>query len=193
MTHGNVQTGLRQLREDNRTFARNAGFALMRIKRDSEAVPYLERCYKLDPSDTAVGLALGGTYAKMGKREDALRVYEGIKDRVTGDASFWFNLGVMRMQAKDSAGAEVAYRKSLELNGNDLDTINNLGLLLFKRGQYEEAKTMFDKLSGLNPSSVDARINLATACAKTAKRSARIAVALRTLTKMDEPKAAPKS
>ncbi len=148
----------------NLTFAHNAGLALAKI-RSTQALPYLEKSLG-DGTDPAIALALGEAYSRAGRKADALKYYEGLRDAEAKNATFWFNLGVLRAQNQDAAGAEQAYRRALAVNPNDLDTLNNLGLMQFRKGAYEEATTLFDKLSGLNPSSVAAKLNLGASAAK---------------------------
>ena len=149
------------LRPDNVTFARNAGLILAKLGRP-DALAYLERS-KPEPNDVNTVLALADAYLRANRIDEALNLYERLRESPGRGSVFWFNLGVIRAKKGDGAGAERAYRKALELNGNDLDTLNNLGLILYKRGAYAEATTLFDKLSGLNPSSLNAKINLAAA------------------------------
>ena len=152
------------LRPDNTTFAHNAGLALSKLRRP-EALTYLERALG-DGSDPAIALALGDSYARAGRKADALKYYEALRVPEAKNPVFWFNLGVIRAQNQDLPGAEQAYRRALELNPVDLDALNNLGLLVFRKGQYDEAKSLFEKLAGANPSSVSAKLNYGAAAAK---------------------------
>ena len=152
------------MKPDNVTFAHNAGLALSKLRRP-EALPYLEKALG-DGTDPAIALALGDAYSRAGRKSDALKYYESLRTAESKNSVFWFNLGVMRAQNQDLAGAEQAYRRVLELNPVDLDALNNLGLLLFRKQQYEEAETLFDKLAGINPSSVSTKLNLGAAAAK---------------------------
>jgi Flp pilus assembly protein TadD len=47
-----------------------------------------------------------------------------------------------------------------------LDSLNNLGLILYRKGDFAGATTLFDKLSGLNPGSIAAKLNLGSCAAK---------------------------
>jgi Flp pilus assembly protein TadD len=152
------------LKPDNLTFVRNAGLALARI-RSADALPYLEKCLG-DGTDPAIALALGEAYSRAGRKTDALKYYEGLRDAEAKNSTFWFNLGVLRAQNQDAQGAEQAYRRALEINPNDLDALNNLGLMLFRKGGFAESTTLFDKLSGLNPGSIATKLNLGAAAAK---------------------------
>jgi Flp pilus assembly protein TadD len=151
------------LQPTNAIYGRNAGLALIRADRATEAGQYLQRA---DPADPSVGIAMADSYVHSGDNAKALQAYENVRGSMGDNAAFWFNLGVMRSAAHDYRGAEDAYRKALSISPNDLDSLTNLGLLLFRRGDYREAETVFDKLSGLNPDSVDAKMDLGSAAAK---------------------------
>ena len=151
---------------DAKTFARNAGFAWLRAREPGRAIDYLVREHKIDPSDSKAAMALADCYTRTHHREEALATYEELKQSQASSASFWFNLGVLRAQNGNEAGAEEAYRQALTINGTDLDTLNNLGVLLFNQKRYVDAQVLFDKLAGLNPSSVAARLSLAACAAK---------------------------
>jgi len=153
-----------EMMPDNLTFAHNAGLALAKL-RSPDALPYLEKCLG-DGTDPAVALALGESYSRAGRTADALKYYESLRTAEATNSTYWFNLGVLRAQNQDEAGAEQAYRKTLDLNPNDLDALNNLGLMLYRRKEYAEAETMFDKLGGLNPSSIAAKLNLGAAASQ---------------------------
>jgi len=152
------------MQPSNVTFAHNAGLALSKL-RSPDALHYLEQSLG-DGTDPAVALALGDSYARAGRKADALKYYEGLRVAEAKNPVFWFNLGVMRAQNQDLEGAEQAYRRVLEITPVDLDALNNLGLLLFRKKQYQEAETLFEKLLGLNPTSISTKLNLGAAAAK---------------------------
>ena len=132
-----------------------------------KAQPMLERAYSLDKSDSQLGMVLAGNYAKLGNKSAAMRTYRELATSQANNSAYWFNMGVL-MSGSDQRGAEQAYRRALELNGSDIDVLRNLGLLVYQRGDYKQAATYFDKWAGLDPNSMDAKINLAAASAKSA-------------------------
>lgn len=155
------------LRPDNRIFARNAAFAYLRLRQDAKALPFLEKA-AADPKDAPVVLALAECYARMNRSSDALRLMESMQTELGTNATYWFNLGVLRNQAGDAAAAEIAYRNALQIDENDPDSLNNLGLLLFKQRKFDEAADLFGKLAGLTPSTA-AKLNQASALAMAGK------------------------
>lgn len=152
--------------KDNFTFARNAGFAYLKTREQAKGTPFLERAHALDAGDSKVTIALANAYTREGRKLDALNLYETLGQVMQNDAPFWYNLGVMRSGASNRRGAYAAYHKALELNPTDLDTLNNLGLLVYQNEDYEQAVTHFEKLAGLAPDVVTYRVNLAAARVK---------------------------
>jgi Tfp pilus assembly protein PilF len=155
------------LRKDNAAFARNAGFAFLQAGKASSAAPFFERAYALDPSDLKVVIALANHYIRVGRATEGLKLYQAIEASAGDRPEYWYNYGVLKASTGDKAGAEAAYRRALDSSPNDLDALNNLGLLLLEKGENEEAKVVFDKLAGLNSKSTEAKLNLAAACART--------------------------
>ncbi|MES2324963.1 MAG: TylF/MycF/NovP-related O-methyltransferase [Pseudomonadota bacterium] len=60
-----------------------------------------------------------------------------------------FNLAVNLADVKDDAGAEVQYRKALELNPNFIEALMNLGTLLERRGDQVGALTHWNRITAL--------------------------------------------
>ena len=56
--------------------------------------------------------------------------------------------------------AKSCFEKVIQLNPNDVDGHNNLGLLLFELKEIQKAKSFFEKTIQLNPNFVEAHNNL---------------------------------
>lgn len=145
-------------------FNRNAGFALLRLKKEAEAVPYLEVVAK-SGQDMDATFALAQIYLKQGKKVDALEMFEALEATKGNQSDYWYNLGVLRSSSNDSKGAEEAYRKAVSMNANDKDAINNLGIMLFKQGRYEDALPFFQRLYKMSPTP-SATLNYAACCSQ---------------------------
>lgn len=143
-------------------FNRNAGFALLRLKKESEAVPYLEVVAK-GGNDMDASFALAKIYMAQGKKAEALEMFESLESAKGDKSDYWYNLGVLRASSNDAKGAEEAYRKAISLNANDKDAINNLGIMLFKAGRYEDALPFFQRLYKMSPTP-SATLNYAACC-----------------------------
>jgi len=134
------------------TYARNAGAVFYRSQSYASAITYLERSIKNGNKDKNIILALGDSYGKTGRKADLMRLYDTNQDSFAGDAQYYYNLGVMKKMDKDYDGAEQAFRKALALNESDKDSLNNLGVILFNKGQYGESRGIFEKLVALDGS-----------------------------------------
>jgi Flp pilus assembly protein TadD len=147
-------------------FARNAGLAWYVASDYSQAVAFMVRSRQDGNKDVDLGLSLADAYTRLQKRNEALLVYKTLVDSQKGKAPFWFNVAVLESQVGNLKNAEEAYRKALSLDPNDLDTLNNLAMMLYKKGSYSEAETLFDRLSGLNNGTPTSLHNLAAAATK---------------------------
>jgi Flp pilus assembly protein TadD len=154
-----------ELKPDNQTFAKNAGFAYYRQKDYANAITFLQRASDLDSKDAQVNLALSDSYMKTGRKEEAAKYYDAAATDQNDNSPFWYNLGVIRMTMKNAAGAEEAYQKALSINPNDIDALNNLGVLYFNEGKYQESETTFEKLIGMD-NGLQPKLNLAAAACK---------------------------
>jgi tetratricopeptide (TPR) repeat protein len=66
----------------------------------------------------------------------------------------WLNLGVARRRAGDLAGAEIAYRRGIESNPDQLQLYSNLATLLRLRGDHDAASELLrllDRRDNRNP------------------------------------------
>jgi tetratricopeptide (TPR) repeat protein len=68
-------------------------------------------------------------------------------------ASVWFDLGLVRQDLRDHAGAAIAYRKTIELKGDHVEATFNLGVVLQETGLLDEAMRAYAKAYRLRPSS----------------------------------------
>jgi tetratricopeptide (TPR) repeat protein len=58
-------------------------------------------------------------------------------------ASVWFDLGLVRQDQRDNAGAAAAYRKALELKGDYAEAALNLGIVLQEAGELDAAMAAY--------------------------------------------------
>jgi tetratricopeptide (TPR) repeat protein len=68
-------------------------------------------------------------------------------------ASVWFDLGLVRQDLRDHAGAAAAYRKAIELRPDHAEATFNLGVVLQETGNLGEAMRAYAQAYRLRPSS----------------------------------------
>ena len=100
----------------------------------------LEVAQKATESTGDVSLALAECYTKTRQLAKAAGVYDSLRSSQGDKAAYWFNLGYLKQQSHDNAAAEAAYRKCLEIDGNDLDALTNLGMMLSAKAATPRAK-----------------------------------------------------
>lgn len=147
------------------TFARNAGAMYYRTGKYDLASKYLERALNNGTAEKQIVLALGDCYSRSGRNTDLETLYTNYNSMFDSDATFHYNMGVIRKKKGDMVGAEESFRKAYALRDADKDTLSNLGVILFNKGEYAEAREIFEKLMGIDPSARNKK-NFAAAAAR---------------------------
>lgn len=150
------------MRTDSLVFARNAGFAALRLKNDAAAIKYLERASSMEKS-TDVMVPLATLYNRNGMGEKAMAIWmmPEVRETRKGDADYWFNLALAHAAAGHKTEAEAAYRQSLQIEPGNADVVNNLGVLLWNNGDYAGALDCFKKQAAMQPDNEAAKLNVA--------------------------------
>ena len=68
-------------------------------------------------------------------------------------ASVWFDLGLVRQDLRDYAGAAAAYRKAIALKGDHAEATFNLGVVLQEAGLIDDAMRAYAQAYRLRPAS----------------------------------------
>lgn len=71
---------------------------------------------------------------EQGQLDEAVSVYEQVLEDNPAAALAWTNLGNVEAARSRLAEAEAAYRRALEVEPNNVDTLNNLAWLLLENG-----------------------------------------------------------
>jgi len=91
-------------------------------------------------------LGLGTTFRVLGKIEAALQAYQlALADKPEGDPSIFHNIGAIRLQLGDEAGAIEAFGRALELGSRDGESMFALASLYWRRNQHEQAQALFER------------------------------------------------
>ncbi len=75
----------------------------------------------------------------------------------------WYNLGVAYGRKKNYAKEAQAYLKALDLDGNYLNALHNLGMSLLDAGKKEEGIAQLQKAVEVDPQAIDSWNNLGVA------------------------------
>jgi len=101
-----------------------------------------------------------------GMDSDAVRLLEEVVSRQPRNADAWAEIGLIRADAKELDIAIAAYQKAARYDQRSAHHQNNLGFLLYARGDYKEAVEAYRAAILLDPSDVRTRNNLGFALAR---------------------------
>ncbi len=117
---------------------------------------------RLEPKSPEVRLHLSDVLASKGDLAGAISEAKRATEIAPENAFAWRKLGFLQGFHQDWAGAEIAYRKALELEPNAKDARNNLASLLADQGKHlEEAERLARALAQEEPANNDYRDTLA--------------------------------
>lgn len=134
-----------------------------RRNRADEAIRLLRHALELQPQLTEARVELAEALHAAGERDAAMAELE----RVVGDEPLnqprsWFNLGILRAEADDLAGAEEAFREAARTDPiGGADARVQLGSLLMARGDLVGAEAHFREAVAVDDSLASAHGSLA--------------------------------
>jgi tetratricopeptide (TPR) repeat protein len=141
----------------------NLGAKLLEQSRVQEAIPHLERAYRLDPENVAILINLGGAYVMAGRHQEAIPLLESARDAEPDNAMIWINLGAAYLgnpvlaTPDQQMEAISAFEQALVLNPDAPNVHYNLGLIFVDRNEPDLAAAAFRKATQVNPLDRDAR------------------------------------
>jgi tetratricopeptide (TPR) repeat protein len=122
---------------------------LWKLGRLEEAISEMEKIHEEVPSANSYG-TLGYLYIEQGDKtgdyEKALEFNMGAVDYADDDANILDNLAQVYYRLGKIDEAEEYFRKALEDNPEQMDTIYYLAKVRFEKGDIAEAKTLIEKV-----------------------------------------------
>lgn len=94
---------------------------------------------------------------KLNKLDNAYEVLQKVR---VEDYRKYFLQGIILYKKNDIKDAEIKFKKALELNPQDIASLNNIGCCKSLMLQYDEAVIYFEKALNLNKSYMDASYNI---------------------------------
>ena len=144
-----------------------AGSALLRAKRYSDAISPLEQAIALDPAIAGGQESLGVALLNGGRPTDAIPHLEAAPK----SASVWNNLALAYERKNDNANAEKAFTEAIRLDPNLYDARMNFVALLSASNRNDEALAQLAAASRIAPSSVEPHVFRALVLANLGRRS----------------------
>ncbi len=118
----------------------------------TEALKYLDKAIKLDPTNLDYQYFRGRTLAKLKRSQEAIevliKVYEADPE---GRKPLLVEIGNIYSSSKDHKNALLYYDKALVAFPNRADIYMNRGLVYLNKKDYSRAETEFKKVSEIDP------------------------------------------
>ena len=125
------------------------GLIYMRLNDMGLAEDSFKRALSLKPTDGNILHNYGWLLCQQARYADAERVFSQalVLPNYSGRAKTWLTQGLCQMQAGKLAQAEVSFTKSFELDALNPVSTYNLGLLLYRRAEYQRAQFYIRRLN----------------------------------------------
>jgi tetratricopeptide (TPR) repeat protein len=148
------------------------------------AEEHWRRAAALAPKDTACRLELAGLYQRAGRDEEALQIYEQLRELDPASADYQLNAGVAAARLRRFETAEAAFRKAVALGPRQADAYRALATLYLKTMRnLGEARKLAETAVELQPSAANYFL-LSEACDKNGDREKALAT-LERATRLD--------
>lgn len=116
---------------------------------DPKSAEYYRKAVAVAPNDIPLRLSYAKVLDKLGSEDLAVEEYNYILTKSIDNKEVLYSL-------------ERIYKKKLDANPKDADTIANLGAILQKQGKFEDALTYYQKAESIDPSNINTRLNVGT-------------------------------
>ena len=157
-------------REPDHTWARYLlGLAARKADRPDRAVRAFRTVLEEDPDHAGTRVNLARTLLDSDRPAEALETLRPVLRGPRPPADALRVAGNAALTTGDRDRAERLYRAAVSTDGSDAWSMNNLGLLLIRRGQYREALGPLARAAELRPERAELRNNLAAALERTGR------------------------
>jgi tetratricopeptide (TPR) repeat protein len=126
-----------------------------------KAVHAYERAVEGLKKDKVVWSNLGMAYYRNNQMDQALKALTTASTLDANNAEIRFNLGTVRRQMRDYAGAVTDLEVAVKLKPDDAQYANNLGVAYRFANRYDDAVKAFQKAIALSPDDASFHFNLA--------------------------------
>lgn len=121
----------------------------------------LAQQWKKKKGDPAIGLAYASNLQRLGQRQAALQVLDGVATANVASGPVQARVGKTFLSAGDSARAATSLERATAINPQDWQSLSALGSSYDQMGRHAEAREKYQQALALQPNSVPVRNNLA--------------------------------
>lgn len=148
--HGNFSRAKSLLNESLKTSTKKSeGYRLLGVidalsGNQQNAINHFEKAISLDKNNSMALANLGNVLKELGKYDQAIDKYQKAL-KIQADPEIYYNLGLLYQEINNDNSAITAYRASLSLNKNFINSIINLSILYFNQRAYEKALELLNE------------------------------------------------
>lgn len=154
-----------KMRKDHKEAYRNMHAMLQRARKAGElelARDAALRLAKIKPNDLDIRFELAMIYLDLDKPDKSMEQLQAIINKDPTYAKAYSQIGtIYGRYLHDYSAAKQYLLKAMELNAQNYNTIQNLGIIFAQEGDYQRAIQFFKKAIELEPTSENAYRNLA--------------------------------
>lgn len=116
---------------------------------DKKAAEFYKKAVSVAPNDISLRLAYAKMLDKLQQEDEAVEQYNFVLSKTTDNKDVLYSL-------------ERIYKRKLEESPNDAAITANLGAIMQKEGNFDEALRYYSKAEYLDPSNINTRLNVGT-------------------------------
>lgn len=127
-----------------------------RERNHPEAIRFFDRAIEIDPSLAVAWHDRGVSLRELGKDEDALKSIDKAVELEPDNEEFLFTraellkrIGILHGQKKAVTAAVQTYNRVLEINPNNADAWNGLGVCMKEQGKDEKSRQCYERAQDL--------------------------------------------
>jgi tetratricopeptide (TPR) repeat protein len=136
-----------------RWFYNNVAAWCVLFRQRDLAIEYYRKMLALDPNDAVALASLGFNYAALGRKREALAIFDRMVALTPDDAEMHFNRGFLLQELANHDAAMAAFRAALERNPDHDRAHYGLALSLITMRRPEEAIEPLKRNTQLQPMS----------------------------------------
>lgn len=121
------------------------------LRRPDQAMAAYVECYRADPRDLRAARSIAWILAQKQRWPEATAWFEKAAAAEPGHADTWFNLGYVREQAGDLAGALAALVRATEANPRHDRAWYGMGMIRARQGDHHGAAADLTRAAELQP------------------------------------------
>ena len=106
----------------------------------------LQNILKTDKNNVQVRKEFALLLLEYNYTEEALKQLLYLAEKLNNDSAVFFNIGIAYEKIKDLNNAEIYYRKTIDIEPNNIDAYYNLGLIYIDKKLYDSAIDCFEKV-----------------------------------------------